>query len=266
MKRSYFLFYLFMLVFAFAKAQTPLTTAVNFEVKTIKGDMIELFPLLNQNKIVVLDFFSTSCGPCQTFAYDFQRSYENFGSNTGNVFFLGINFNGTNADVIYFDSVFNITLPSASGLDGGGNLVFEKFFIAAYPTVVVIRPDRTIASAYIWEPTTANINQAVINAGGVWVGENEWRENGSEVKVFPNPAAHRANVSFRLLEPSAVDVRIKCLAGKTLLTPVRRLKMEQGKQNIEIDVKSLKSGIYIAEITIGLKTTVQRLVVTNEGN
>ena len=42
-------------------AQTILTEAVDFHIKTVEGVVIDLFPLLDdQNKIVVIDFFSTS--------------------------------------------------------------------------------------------------------------------------------------------------------------------------------------------------------------
>ena len=73
-------------------AQTLLTEAEDFHVKTIDGVPIWLFPLLDdEEQIVVIDFFSTTCGPCQDYADDFQRSYEAFGSNTGNVYHMGIN-------------------------------------------------------------------------------------------------------------------------------------------------------------------------------
>ena len=42
-------------------SQTTLTEAVDFHVKTIEGVTIDLFTLLDgQNKIVVIDFFTTS--------------------------------------------------------------------------------------------------------------------------------------------------------------------------------------------------------------
>ncbi|MCB0806068.1 MAG: hypothetical protein KDC05_09745 [Bacteroidales bacterium] len=41
-------------------AQTILDTAVNFSVKDVHGNNFELFSILDQNKIVVIDFFSTS--------------------------------------------------------------------------------------------------------------------------------------------------------------------------------------------------------------
>lgn len=60
-----FILAFFALMFSI-KAQTPLTYAPNITVKTIKSELIELYAdLLDQNKIVVLDFFSVSCGPAR---------------------------------------------------------------------------------------------------------------------------------------------------------------------------------------------------------
>ncbi len=41
-------------------AQTLLDTAINFSVKDTYGNNITLFDILDQNKIVVIDFFSTA--------------------------------------------------------------------------------------------------------------------------------------------------------------------------------------------------------------
>lgn len=41
-------------------AQTLLDTAVNFSVKDVYGNTIELFTYLDDDKIVVIDFFASS--------------------------------------------------------------------------------------------------------------------------------------------------------------------------------------------------------------
>jgi len=52
---------LVMLVFVFAlSAQTLLDTALNFTVKDTYGNTIELFDILDEGKMVVIDFFSTT--------------------------------------------------------------------------------------------------------------------------------------------------------------------------------------------------------------
>lgn len=41
-------------------AQTTLDTAVNFSVKDTEGNTLKLFDILDEDKIVVIDFFSTA--------------------------------------------------------------------------------------------------------------------------------------------------------------------------------------------------------------
>lgn len=59
MKKLILLSAMFMLFLA-TSAQTLLDTAVNFSVKDVHGNTIELFSYLDDDKIVVIDFFSSS--------------------------------------------------------------------------------------------------------------------------------------------------------------------------------------------------------------
>jgi thiol-disulfide isomerase/thioredoxin len=251
------------LFFLNVKAQTPLTTAVDFDIKILDGTVIELFPLLDQNKIVVLDFFSTSCGPCQTFAYDFQMAYEAFGYNEGNVIFLGINFNGTNEDVRYFDSLFNVTVPTASGLDGGGNKVFNAYQVAAYPTIVVIKPDHTISSQYVWEPSFANITDAVISAGGLFVGQDENNTDKTVVSLFPNPSSFESVLEFELERSSKVTISIMDISGRLISVPLSDTFLHSGFHQKKINSESLINGMYLVELSVDKRTTIKKLIVQN---
>ncbi len=263
MMNKYTLTFLISLFFsAAALSQTPHTTAPDFSVKTLKGDIIQLYPLLSENKIVVIDFFSTSCGPCQTFAYDFEMAYQNFGANSGNVFFLAINYNGTNADVIYFDSVFNITLPSASGLDGGGNVAFDTYQVASYPTVVVIQPDKTIVSQRVWEPTTANITEVVLSAGGTLVGQEEQilsYQNG--LVLYPNPAQNEAVISLDLKQDEVITLTVRNVFGQSVQKISTSEMMSKGLHTKRISVQNLPSGIYFVEAESSNHIKVQRFMI-----
>ncbi len=59
MKKNILLF-LFVLAIFQGNSQTTLDTAVNFSVKDIAGNTIELFDILDEGKIVMIDFFSTA--------------------------------------------------------------------------------------------------------------------------------------------------------------------------------------------------------------
>lgn len=250
------------LLFRLASAQTPLTTAPDFSVKTLDGTIIQLYPLLDDGKVVVLDFFSVSCGPCQLYAPHFQEAFEAFGRNLGNVFFLGINYNGTNSDVMYFDSLFNLTFPSASGLDGGGNAVFHLFQLSAYPTVLVIRSDKVITNPYVWPPTTDNIIDAVLQAGGNLVGLYEHAEE-TAFQVYPNPMKEFSKLSFQLKQPSKVSAQIQDARGRIVKQLLQPGILPAGTHHMEFSFTELTSGIFFVTLEVNNERLFEKVVVLN---
>ncbi|HLO89983.1 MAG TPA: TlpA disulfide reductase family protein [Lentimicrobium sp.] len=150
-----------------SKSQIAIDTAVDFMVKDVNSQSHHLFNYLSNDKIVVIDFFTTTCGPCQTYASHITQAYEYFGCNEGNVIFLGINWGSDNDDVRDFDSIWNAGYPSASGLQGGGNEVVELYQVLSYPTVAIIAPNHVVANSYIWPPAYDSIVQEVTSIGGM---------------------------------------------------------------------------------------------------
>ncbi len=241
--------YLIVIILCFGlqlQSQTLLEVAVDFHVKTIDGETIELFKKLDEGKIVVIDFFSTSCGPCQTYAPDFQASYEYFGSNSGNTFFVGINYNDDNQSVIFFDSIFGLTYPSVSGTQGGGNLVFESFQVQSWPTVVVIMPDRSIVEQQVWPPSEVNIVAAVEMAGGNPVGVVHNQQNSSnQFIMFPNPGS--GEVSIQAVGQTVfTEIQISDISGKVILfrSDIEFFQSEA----LVFRVQMQKAGMYIVSV------------------
>ena len=234
-------------------AQTLLTEAENFHVKTIDGETIWLFPILDEEEqVVVIDFFSTTCGPCQDYADDFQRSYEAFGSNTGNVYHMGLNWGNDNQGVREFDSIYGLTFPSVSGSQGGGNIVFNQYQIQSYPTVIVINTAHEITNQYVWLPTEENIEEAIIAAGGILVGTNEMKGIHPEFSFFPNPVHKEGAINISLTEASNVEFRIYSILGKQLISGEQQL-LPSGKRSIPVSVSQLRNGIYFIKINVGGK-------------
>ena len=230
-------------------AQTTLTEAVNFHVKTIYGETIWLFPLLDdEDKIVVVDFFSTTCGPCQDYAPDFQACYEKFGYNESNVYFMGINWGNDNNGVKEFDSIFGLTFPTASGSQGGGNIVFGDYDILSYPTVLLITPDHNIVEQYIWYPNEENITNAVLAAGGIMVGSNEITELKGELKTYPNPVSDKGIIEFELQNSAKIKLAIYNILGNQVYSTNEQY-FEKGINKIPFFVNELSSGYYFAKIT-----------------
>ena len=245
---------LFVLLFTltmsgFLYAQTPLTEAVDFHLKTIEGETIYLYPLLDDDKIVVIDFFSTTCGPCQDYAPDFQEAYEEFGENQSNVFFMGINWGDDNDGVNEFDSVFGLTYPSVSGTQGGGNNVFNDYQILSYPTVIIITPDHQIVEQYIWPPTSDSIINAVIKAGGMYVGVDERVQTVADAVVYPNPVTEKAFLKINITSAANIQLEIVDLLGNILFSSEKQF-VGKGSNKIEIPVSGLINGLYFVRLNI----------------
>jgi len=229
-------------------AQTPLTEAVNIHVKTIEGETIWLFPLLDdENKIVVIDFFTTTCSYCQLYAPDFQATYEAFGENESNIYFMGINWGNDNQGVREFDSIYGLTFPTISGIQGGGNIANNDYQIASYPTVILITPDHQIVEQYIWPPTEENITDAIIAAGGEYVGIDQHGITAEETRIYPNPASQQIFLDFSLDQTVLASYEIVDFTGRVVFRSESEFYIS-GKNNIDISVSGLKDGLYFVRL------------------
>lgn len=228
-------------------AQTQLTEAVNFHVKTVEGTPYWLFDLLEQDKIVVIDFFTTSCGPCQEYAPDFQQAYEEFGENQSNVFFIGINYGEDNASIREFDSLFSLSYPSVSGIQGGGDYVYADYQIEAYPTVIVITPDQQIVEQFLWPPSFDNIVDAVLEAGGLYVGTREKQKFSTRAKIYPNPASTESVLELSLDHPANLQYQIIDLMGAVVYQS-EKTSENKTTELFNIPVGKLQNGLYFVRI------------------
>lgn len=230
------------------QAQTQLTVAKDFSAKDLEGNTHHLFDYLDSNKYVLIDFFTASCGSCQTYAHEVNAAYNDFGCNTGNVIFLGINWGSNNAVVHNFDSIYGAFFPSISGTQGGGNRAVDSFQVLSYPTVILIAPDRQILLQYIWPPSQSVLDSIITAHGGVMqncnVGVDPFpvQETESSLLVWPNPASDNVNITVKA-SPGA-EVSIFTSQGKL----IRKLKSadftEEGTWQLN-EISGLLPGLYL---------------------
>lgn len=231
--------------------QSNLDTAFNFTVKDIYGANIELFQLLDEGKFVVMDFFSPACGFCQLYAGDMQEAYLAHGENQGNIFFMGIGWGASIDNILDFMSQYGLTYPMVSGSQGGGNQLLVDFQIVSYPTIILIKPDRSISGElYIpyHPPTAAKIDSIIIASGAPFVGFNENTINQDKTpRIFPNPVVDQFEVTFRLDEASEVLFEIVDLNGRVVFSQKKYFN-QTGLQNHQINIDAKFSGLYLLNI------------------
>ncbi len=233
-------------IFTTAKAQCPLTEAVDFTATDLEGVEYNLFDILdNQNKYVLIDFFFTTCPPCQATAPKVSEAYEYFGCNGFDVVFLGIDNGNSNAQCEAFDEQFGAIYPTISGIEGGGTAICQNYGIISYPTIILIAPDHSIIEQDMWPIPTA---QTIINKlTGYGIQEHlcnesvETIEDLAPFEVWPNPSTGIFNIQTK--DNTTQTLQVYDIAGKMVYESHLSANQQQ------INLSHLQKGMYILHVS-----------------
>ena len=171
-----------------------------------------------------------------------------------------MNYGALDEAVIEFQETYGLETIAASGQEGNGNAVNNLYGILAYPTFVVVGPDRTILKQQV-SPATFEAFTTIIEASGgipmnCNIGINEIQK--AEFNVFPNPANNYVTINA-LDEIEYQSIKIYAADGKVAL---ELYSLEAMENKAEIDITSLKAGFYFIEI-VGSdgKIGVEKLII-----
>lgn len=250
MKKLIFILLSLLTISQFNLAQSSLDEAEDFQVKDVNGITHNLFPYLEEGKIVVVPFFTTTCGSCNIYTPEIVESFQDFGCNQGDVFYLGVNWGADNIGVIDFMTVHAVEFPCASGLEGLGNLVNEQYGIASHITALVIQPDGTIAGQFFGPyayPTRDSLDNLLLSLGADMqscsVGIQE--EDFSKSVISPNPA--RDFVSITMDKELNADFKINLFDITGKLQKTYNIHSKENDQ-ISLEISDLPKGIYFIEV------------------
>ena len=127
-------------------------TAPDFTVHDLAGTEYQLYAdYLNQGKTVVIEFFFTTCPPCNAIAPYVSPLYQSWGSGAGDVEFFSMTIldTDTNQKVADYQEAHGHTFPGI-GADGGALEVDQPYLDGNFgpfegtPTFVVIEPNGTL--------------------------------------------------------------------------------------------------------------------------
>lgn len=250
MKRNFLLTVICLVSLLPLSAQTSLTTASDFTVTDTDGNTHNLFTILNSGKYVCIDFFFTTCPPCQGTSPFFKETYTNFGCNTQEIFFISIDIGDDNAEVEAYETTYlggNSGYPAVSGTEGGGDAVNTTYAPGGYPTYILIAPNKQIIQQDMWPINDAGsfttyFNNNSLTPKSCLPAGIAKQTIGEKLSVYPNPAVN--TVTVETSDDRLSNVKIYDVLGNVIIN--KSLNLEK---RLEIDVALLEKGVYFAEIT-----------------
>lgn len=249
MKKTLLLSFFTLLFAVNLNAQTPLTQALDFDITFTDGEEFNLFDKLDEGKYVVIDFFFTTCGPCQANQPYYTEAFQNFGCNEGDVFFLSVESTVGDEETITYEETYagENAPPAASGTDGDGEDAAALFSIGAYPTFILIHPDGTILEQDMWPLTdgaatfTTYLEGHDLETQACAVGINEHNAK-ADFFVYPNPTSSVSTINLSEFD-GQVSVRIFDLLGKEISS------MQTTNETEILDFSEVNDGYYIIKVS-----------------
>ena len=245
-----------------ANAQSTIqvgATCPDFTLTDSKGNAHNLYNYCNQGKYVLVDFFAYWCGPCQQTAPKIEQLYLKYGCNSGDIIVLGNESDpgGTLANLNSFDAAAGLsttnTYPAGFGTAGTNAANGTLYGVTAYPTIVLIGPDKKMINNDIWPISTiadieAKFPISAINAKTC--APLAIHVNGKDISnvfISPNPAHQQANLHLDLAKSTTIQYQIVDIAGKIVFQSSNVL-FAAGTFNLSIPVHQFKTGLYMVNV------------------
>lgn len=82
----------------------------------------------------------------------------------------------------------------------------------------------------------------------------------SNIQLYPNPATDQVTVEFDLLEDRTIDIEVKDVLGRSVITPVKR-NLQSGHHESIISLNHLSRGIYFVSVNSSAGTVTKKVIV-----
>ena len=259
----------------FASAQTnnyPIgSTVANFTVTDINGVSHSLYNYTSQGKYVVLDFFFTTCPPCQATAPYFNQLHETYGCNTADLVCLTIDRgDSNNGAVAAYENTYGGTYthsPAVSN-EGGSAAVKNAFGVNAYPTYCLIGPDNKMLQNDMWPISSMANFVSYFPSGGVIqpaacaTGVTEI-QTSRIISIHPSPSTGAVTVELDGMGSGNVTMELFDMLGKQVRT-ISLGGAANGAVRQNVNLADLQNGQYLCRFsTNDGRRDVRRLVIAH---
>lgn len=266
MKAKMYIFIAALSVFFYSKQVAAQTTAMNFSILDCAGNPHELYADLDAGKVVIIEFFMTSCGSCITagntlealksdllveypgmvksYAFGYTNSYScatvsSWVTTNG---FTSIPSDSGAAQVAYYGG---FGMPTIVVLGGGTN-----HEVLGSPYIGFSSSDTTTMGSDIRDFLNGN------------VGIEDHHEALENLNIYPNPANGQVTISFDLSTSSDMAIEVTDLTGRIVLS-VMNEKLISGTVVRTINTSGLAEGNYLIRINRNGEISHQKLAIVH---
>lgn len=259
---------LFLVVSSFGFAQVNNysvgQTVANFTVTDTDGNTHSLYDITASGKYVFVDFFFTTCVPCQTTQKYFNELHDKYGCNEGEIYTLSISGYAADNDikVINFENTYGGPFKHSPAVspEGGGAAVVSQFGINAFPTYCLIGPDNKLVNKDIYPIYNVGTFENAFPAGFApdpmectdgEMGVSDLSFN--EVNIYPSVT--NGPLYIALNKAGQTSISVFNMEGKEVF------KTTANQKEIQLDLK-LAAGVYIVRIqTEDKRVETKRFVI-----
>ncbi len=140
--------------------------AEDFTLTDILGVERNLYQELDQQKVVVLDFFITNCGTCQINTPKLDSIWQQYGYNGDSLWVWGIESSGKpDSQIVDFVNTYQVSFPCFSTLYD--DVVLFVYHITYTPQYFVVCPDKSMKQVSINQIESAIIGCKQTKTGTV---------------------------------------------------------------------------------------------------
>jgi cytochrome c biogenesis protein CcmG, thiol:disulfide interchange protein DsbE len=113
--------------------------AAPFAGQTLDGKALDLAAVAKTNRLTVINFWESWCGPCKVEMPDLQKIYAKH--HTGGLAMIGVYGNSSEASVRELVADLSVTFPM---VHDPGSAIAKSYSVEAVPTTYVVGPDLEI--------------------------------------------------------------------------------------------------------------------------
>ncbi|MBK9283165.1 MAG: T9SS type A sorting domain-containing protein [Sphingobacteriaceae bacterium] len=226
-------------------------TAMDFNVIDCNGGgPHNLFSDLNSGKVVIIEYFMTSCSPCITAGQTLENLKSNLISQyPGKIKSYAFGFTNTYSCSTILNWVNTNSITSIP-VDSGATQV-AYYGGMGMPTIIIAAGNnhQLLGSPYVGFNTSdttqmANNIRTFLN-GPASVFENN--NSISDLKLFPNPVNNKLSIDFNLSDNSDIQIKVTDISGR-LISSQNLMNKQKGNNLFELNTTEIESGYYTLQI------------------